>query len=71
MNDITNSVRKSLSIVKKRIKGDGGDDPDFLELYNELSTMNNSLIIRKQLEKRLVNFDFSKDADLVAAAWAH
>ena len=71
MIDISNAVKNSLAIVKKRINFDNieDNDPEMLQLFNELLTANSSIIIRNQLDKRMRCFSQQKDKELVNAIW--
>jgi hypothetical protein len=71
MTDIINAVDKSLSIAKNiHDKIDNADTRhELADLYNELSDAKVALIIRKRMEKKLLDFDFHKDTVLVDAVF--
>jgi hypothetical protein len=69
MTDIFNAVDKSLAIVKDIFsKTDNADTKlELADLYNELADAKVALIIRRRMEKKLLDFDFHKDAGLADA----
>jgi hypothetical protein len=72
MTDITNSINNALAIVEKQVRNVRKEeiDPDMLALYSELLRANTALIYRKNIEKRLADFDcFGKDKGLINAVW--
>jgi hypothetical protein len=72
MTDITNSINNAINIVEKRInfQEKEANEPYMLELYGELLRANTALIYRKNIEKKLANFDcFGKDKVFANTVW--
>ena len=69
MTDIISAVDKSLAIAKDILnKTDDADTKlEIADLYHELSDAKVALIIKRRMEKKLLDFDYHKDTGLVDA----
>jgi hypothetical protein len=71
MTDIETALKKSLDIVEKKMdfNNEDNNDQSMVELYGLLGNALTSVYIRNKLEKRMRDFDISKDKKLIDAIW--